>query len=959
MGIKLNNGLTIPVADARYVNVTGDSMTGDLNMGSNNITITGDIAANANRVGNGYFTNLFATTLVVDATTPGNLTIGNGTDQKWNIKFDNATEDKFIEVNFAVDGAIEFTNGTIPVPILAKNLTLSGASILANATASGILTLGGIGGSNNENLTFDFETNINAATVGTTTGVAKIIYGVDALYTDLIEIEFGTSTDAKIVWQTQGNDNLQIGTSVGSAAQSGYISIMETADIGNANRSPSGTSANPVFRVYSSDATIATDYIEMSHNQTQGILAVGTGNLTLDAPSIINLDSDNGNFAFLDGGTEMLAYKMLTSRAEYLLAIDDNIGNQLVITNFANRDSDHDHAATTDPTLFIHSDTDPNSDNTQWGSFAHDKTNFTVNWGTGDLDLDGGTVNITNGDLTINGTIIDLDFGGAVDGASEIRFTSSRTIVGYDGTGATDFSFFKAGSSKKIRMFNNLTTPVFHFFGTSNTFLGENAGNFTLSGAVQNTCVGRNAGTALTTGDNLILIGHNAGLNITEASTCTLVGQDCGKSITIQSGVTGVGRSCLSANIQTNNTGVGIAAGQSNTTGSGINVFGRAAYQMGETPINICAFGSNALDVHTSGNALCAFGNATLGAHTTGGNCNAFGISTLADSVTSVDTNAFGTAAGGDFLGDRGLFLGHQAGRFITTTDDVLVIDNRSRGGAGADTSSTNSIIYGIMDVTASNQTLSLNADITIGANGNLTFLTGAARTISIGGTGGEDLTICPAGGGATGGDLNLDGGPAATTGGDVNIAGALSPGTNGVVTIGDGGATNYVEVERDGDVNFVAGAGLQYGAMFVNDNVTETAITGTGVANKVQFTLFDNNGVSNGDVTPDHTNDHITSGKTGDYVIKCCITADSVTGAGAEFSFDIFINNGATALSPLHAHRTFSGGGGEIGSIALCGIVNLTANDTVELWIHNETNTQNIILSDVTLSIVQVGGTT
>ncbi len=42
---------------------------------------------------------------------------------------------------------------------------------------------------------------------------------------------------------------------------------MEDADIGNANRDPSGTSADPVLRVWSSDESNASDYIEMFHNQ--------------------------------------------------------------------------------------------------------------------------------------------------------------------------------------------------------------------------------------------------------------------------------------------------------------------------------------------------------------------------------------------------------------------------------------------------------------------------------------------------------------------------------------------------------------------------------------------------------------------------------------------------------------------------------------------------------------------
>jgi len=35
-----------------------------------------------------------------------------------------------------------------------------------------------------------------------------------------------------------------------------------------------------------------------------------------------------------------------------------------------------------------------------------------------------------------------------------------------------------------------------------------------------------------------------------------------------------------------------------------------------------------------------------------------------------------------------------------------------------------------------------------------------------------------------------------------------------------------------------------------------------------------------------------------------------------------------------------------------------LAINDTIEAWISNETNTQNYIVEDITLSLVKIGGT-
>jgi hypothetical protein len=53
------------------------------------------------------------------------------------------------------------------------------------------------------------------------------------------------------------------------------------------------------------------------------------------------------------------------------------------ITSYANHTKDHDHAAQTNPTVFLHSATSPDSDNTQWWSITHDRTDAYYDVGTG------------------------------------------------------------------------------------------------------------------------------------------------------------------------------------------------------------------------------------------------------------------------------------------------------------------------------------------------------------------------------------------------------------------------------------------------------------------------------------------------------------------------------------------------------------------------------------------------
>jgi hypothetical protein len=111
--------------------------------------------------------------------------------------------------------------------------------------------------------------------------------------------------------------------------------------------------------------------------------------------------------------------------------------------------------------------------------------------------------------------------------------------------------------------------------------------------------------------------------------------------------------------------------------------------------------------------------------------------------------------------------------------------------------------------------------------------------------------------------------------------------------------------------------------------------------------------------MTPDHTNDHITVDKAGWYLCSVSISIDSLAGSAAKFGFGVYKNNGATLFQNLHSHRDLpAGAGGNSGSVSLSGLIDLAATDTIELWVWNETNTQNIVVDDVTLTLLQKAGT-
>ncbi|MDP3149393.1 MAG: tail fiber domain-containing protein [Ignavibacteria bacterium] len=180
-----------------------------------------------------------------------------------------------------------------------------------------------------------------------------------------------------------------------------------------------------------------------------------------------------------------------------------------------------------------------------------------------------------------------------------------------------------------------------------NTFVGINAGNFTMGGS-----------------------------NSFEASYNTAVGHSSLSSIT-------TGNS---------NSAFGWFALSYNTTGFYNSAFGMASLQSNTTGIQNSAFGLNTLRANTEGGSNCAFGGFSLRANTTGSQNSAFGSTSLNDNTTGSDNSAFGvtslyrntngyqnTAIGGatldyNTIGFNNSAFGYAAGVSVTTGSNLTLI---------------------------------------------------------------------------------------------------------------------------------------------------------------------------------------------------------------------------------------------------------------------------------------------
>lgn len=108
----------------------------------------------------------------------------------------------------------------------------------------------------------------------------------------------------------------------------------------------------------------------------QGVILNGTE--VINAPTIVGDTAFQTNNQTITFGQPLAAASTRlsqdTTRAQFLLGLGTALGNQFIIGVNAWIGHDYDHAAPADPTLFIHSATDPDVNNTQWFSVAAETT---------------------------------------------------------------------------------------------------------------------------------------------------------------------------------------------------------------------------------------------------------------------------------------------------------------------------------------------------------------------------------------------------------------------------------------------------------------------------------------------------------------------------------------------------------------------------------------------------------
>ena len=229
--------------------------------------------------------------------------------------------------------------------------------------------------------------------------------------------------------------------------------------------------------------------------------------------------------------------------------------------------------------------------------------------GTTSFDTDSGTATPAAGVITIAG-------------GTNINTSGAGSTVTINLDNIVSLTHADDGSTQGYFQFNAIN--FMHNYGADNTFVGELAGNSTLTpaSALGNTAIGMLAGSSLTTGALNTLIGNLSGNLMTSGNNNTALGQGS-LGVTTASGCTALGFNALAAFDPGAGDRQAIAVGfdclQTTILGSGFVAIGSECGQNLFSVINCTLIGTQCCDISASiGDGCICIGyqcgrNATMG----------------------------------------------------------------------------------------------------------------------------------------------------------------------------------------------------------------------------------------------------------------------------------------------------------------------------------------------------------
>jgi hypothetical protein len=227
----------------------------------------------------------------------------------------------------------------------------------------------------------------------------------------------------------------------------------------------------------------------------------------------------------------------------------------------------------------------------------------------------------------------------AIDGAGAATRT---TFINTNGTVVAGGNFAMQATTPSVGAFYQSSQRLIHTFGVGNMFVGNLAGNFTLTGA-SNVGLGASSLLNLTSGTDNVALGRNSLSNNTSGSFNTAGGSSALGSNQTGQFNTAFGSGSLVFNVSgTGNTALGVNALAQNQTANNNTALGREALALNTTGFNAVASGYNALRSNTSGDSSVAYGTSALLNNTTGSNNTGIGTTALLANTTGNNNTSVG-----------------------------------------------------------------------------------------------------------------------------------------------------------------------------------------------------------------------------------------------------------------------------------------------------------------------------
>lgn len=249
-------------------------------------------------------------------------------------------------------------------------------------------------------------------------------------------------------WVIKADDGLHFGIVATDNEANHNLVIVSHANVNDDyDHQPAGI--DPTLFIHSATAAASEtdEWISLTHNQTNGVIAVGTGTITLN--NQVNMPSggviNTGSAFFFGSGGNSLTWYSPTQVPTAMLSTVPTTSRAWIFCENGDHTFNFAHAQETNPTLFIHS---ANQATDEWVGLSHDASHAQITSGLGGVSVAGLNISNDGTKTTLSGIAGDYVRIGTT-GTSDHGFNSEDDILF---TGRAEFNssvFVDAGVELK------------------------------------------------------------------------------------------------------------------------------------------------------------------------------------------------------------------------------------------------------------------------------------------------------------------------------------------------------------------------------------------------------------------------------------------------------------------------------------------------------------------------------